>query len=123
MLTNEQVQEMINSGLVEIGSHTLDHVNLPKLSNEDKIKQIKESKDKIEEIFKIKCDSFAYPFGFFDKESIETVEKMNYTNATTTVNGVFDKTRYSNFEIPRIMISGRQGIFSFILKMKKGRNR
>jgi hypothetical protein len=31
--------------------------------------------------------------------------------------------RYSNFEIPRIMVSGRQGLFAFILKMKKGRNR
>ena len=123
MLTNEQILEMLDSGLVEIGSHTLDHVNLPKLSNEDKIKQIEESKDKIEEIFKIKCNSFAYPFGFFDKDSVKIVEEISYSNATTTVNGVFDKTKFSNFEIPRIMISGRQGIFSFILKIKKGRNR
>lgn len=123
MLSNEQIKEMIDSGLIEIGSHTLDHVNLPKLSNEEKIRQIKESKEKIEEIFNITCNSFAYPFGFFDKDSVKIVEDFSYTNATTTVNGVFDKTKYSNFEIPRIMISGRQGLFSFILKMKKGRNR
>ena len=123
MLSNEQIKEMIDSGLIEIGSHTLDHVNLPKLSNEEKIRQIKESKEKIEEIFNITCNSFAYPFGFFDKDSVKIVEDLSYTNATTTVNGVFDKTKYSNFEIPRIMISGRQGLFSFILKMKKGRNR
>ena len=36
MLSNEQIKEMLDSGLVEIGSHTLDHVNLPKLSNEEK---------------------------------------------------------------------------------------
>ena len=123
MLSNEQIKEMIDSRLIEIASHTLDHVNLPKLSNEEKIRQIKESKEKIEEIFNITCTSFAYPFGFFDKDSIKIVEDLSYTNATTTVNGVFDKTKYSNFEIPRIMVSGRQGLFSFILKMKKGRNR
>lgn len=123
MLSNEQIKEMIDSGLIEIGSHTLDHINLPKLSNEEKIRQIKESKEKIEEIFNITCNSFAYPFGFFDKDSVKIVEEISYSNATTTVNGVFDKTKYSNFEIPRIMVSGRQGLFSFILKMKKGRNR
>ena len=123
MLTNEQIKEMINSGLVEIGSHTLDHVNLPKLTKEEKAKQIIESKKQIEEIFNIKCVSFAYPFGFFDKDSVKIVEELGYLNAITTVNGVFDKSKYSDFEIPRIMISGKQEIFSFILKIKKGRNR
>ena len=123
MLSNEQINEMINSGLIEIGSHTLDHVNLPKLTNEEKTIQLKESKEKIEEIFNITCNSFAYPFGFFDEDSVKIVNEANYTNSTTTVNSVFDKNKYTNFEIPRIMISGRQGLFSFILKIKKGRNR
>jgi peptidoglycan/xylan/chitin deacetylase (PgdA/CDA1 family) len=123
MLSNEQIKEMIDSGLIEIGSHTLDHVNLPKLTNEEKTIQLKESKKEIEEIFNITCNSFAYPFGFFDKDSVKIVEDLGYTNATTTVNGVFDKTKYSNFEVPRIMVSGRQGLFSFILKMKKGKSR
>lgn len=123
MLSNEQIKEMLDSGIVEIGSHTLDHVNLPKLNKEEKNKQIIESKQQIEKVFNIKCNSFAYPFGFFDEDSLKIVNEANYTNATTTVNGVFDKNKYSNFEIPRIMISGRQGLFSFILKIKKGRNR
>lgn len=123
MLSNEQIKTMLESGLIEIGSHTLDHVNLPKLNKEEKEKQLIESKKQIEEIFDIKCDSFAYPFGFYDKNSVAIVENAAYTNATTTVNGVFDKNKYSNFEIPRIMVSGRQGLYAFILKMKKGRNR
>lgn len=123
MLTNEQIKEILNSGLIEIGSHTLDHVDLPKLNKEQKIKQIEESKKQIENIFDIKCNSFAYPFGFYDDDSVEIVKNSAYTNATTTVNAVFDKDKYSNFEIPRIMVSGRQGLFAFILKMKKGRNR
>ena len=123
MLSNEQIKEMLYSRLIEIGSHTLDHVNLPKLNKEEKKKQIIESKKQIENVFNIKCNSFAYPFGFFDEDSVKIVNEANYTNATTTVNSVFDKNKYTNFEIPRIMISGRQGLFSFILKIKKGRNR
>ena len=63
MLNDEQIKIMIDSGLIEIGSHTLDHVNLPKLDKENKDKQLIESKKQIEQIFKIKCNSFAYPFG------------------------------------------------------------
>ena len=123
MLNNEQIRTMIKSGLIEIGSHTLDHVNLPKLNKEEKHKQLIQSKKQIEEIFDIKCTSFAYPFGFYDKDSVEIVKNSGYKNATTTVNSIFDKDKYSNFEIPRIMVSGRQGLFAFILKMKKGTNR
>ncbi len=123
MLSNEQIKEMINSGLIEIGSHTLDHVNLPKLTKEEKEKQILESKKQIEDIFNIQCLSFAYPFGFFDNQDIEILQNSSYSNATTTVNGVYDESKFSNFLIPRIMISGRQNFYSFILKMNKGRSR
>lgn len=123
MLSDEQIKVMIQSGLIEIGSHTLDHVNLPELSFEEKTIEIKKSKEKLEKIFDIKCTSFAYPFGFFDSDSIKIVEESNYANATTTVNDIYNTSKYSKFEIPRIMISGRQRLFSFILKIKKGRNR
>ena len=123
MLSNEQIKEMLDSGLIEIGSHTLDHVNLPKLTKDEKEKQIIESQKQIEEIFNIKCTSFAYPFGFFDNQDVEILKNSSYTNATTVVNGVYDKTKYSDFLIPRIMISGRQNMYSFILKMQKGQSR
>ena len=123
MLSNTQIKEMLNSNLIEIGSHTLDHVNLPKISEDEKLKQIKESKEQIEKTFNINCNSFAYPFGFFDNESVKMVEACCYTNAVTTINGVFNKSKDSIFKIPRILISGRQGIFAFILKIKKGRSR
>lgn len=123
MLSNEQIKSMIDSNLIEIASHTLDHSNLPSLNIEDKIKQINESKKELERIFSIDCKSFAYPFGFFDEKDVKIVENALYTNATTTVNDVYKKDEYSKFLTPRIMISGRQSLFSFILKMNKGRSR
>jgi len=123
MLSNEQLKEMINSGLIEIGSHTLDHSNLPSLSKEEKEKQILESKSKLESVFSITCKSFAYPFGFFDGEDISLVEKSSYLNGTTTVVDVYKNDKYKKFEIPRIMISGRQSLLSFILKMNKVKSR
>lgn len=123
MLSNKQIEELIKSGLIEIGSHTLDHVNLPELNINEKKQQLSKSKEQLEELFKINCTSFAYPFGFHDEKDVSLVEELNYSNATTTYNSVYDKKLFSNYKIPRIMISGRQGILAFILKIKKGRVR
>lgn len=121
MLSDDEVKILLDSGLAEIGSHTLDHVNLPSLSDSEKELQMSISKQEIEKKFGIKCETFAYPFGFFDKSSVE-IAKKHYKFATTTHNDVY-KSSYNNHEIPRIMISGRGGILNFILKIKKGRDR
>ena len=122
MLSDEEVRELLRSGLIEIGSHTLDHANLPSLGAQEQLRQMSESKSEIEAKFDISCSAFAYPFGFYDEISVGCAREAGFSCAVTTQNDVL-RPHYSNFEIPRIMVSGRQGLFSFILKMKKGRNR
>ncbi len=119
----EMVREMTESGLIDIGSHTIHHVNLPTLSYEQQEEEIAHSKTIIEQAYNITCKSFAYPFGFYDDTSVALVQKHGYTSAVTTVPKFLpweDKNRY---EIPRVIISGRQSLFDFKLKMLKGRNR
>lgn len=123
MLSDVEIKTMIKSNLIEIGSHTINHANLKSLSKDDKQKQIINSKEIIEKHFNISCNSFAYPFGFYDKLDVQIVKQANYKVATTTYNDVYNKVLYTDFEIPRIMISGRQNILSFILKIKKGQSR
>lgn len=123
MLSDEQVKTMLQSGLIEIGSHTLNHANLPKISNNEKQNEIENSKKEIETKFNIKCESFAYPFGFYDEKSRDFVQKFGYKSAVTTQNSVYFKDKFNEFEIPRILISGRQEMLAFILKMKNGRVR
>ena len=122
MLSDEEVRELLQSGLIEIGSHTLDHANLPSLDAQEQLRQMSESKREIEAKFEISCSAFAYPFGFYDEISVRCAREADFSCAVTTQNDVL-RPHYSNFEIPRIMVSGRPGLFSFILKMKKGRNR
>ncbi|ANE36356.1 polysaccharide deacetylase [Campylobacter iguaniorum] len=123
MLSNDEVAQMIASGLIEIGSHTMDHANLPALSTDEKWAQIHKSKVNIENIFGTTCETFAYPFGFFDNESALAVEKAGYKAAVTTKNDVYKKSVYNKYKMPRIMISGRQGMLAFKLKIKNGRVR
>lgn len=123
MLTHEMVHEMIHSGLIDIGSHTMHHVNLPALSLEDKEQEIAKSKELIEKHYGIICKSFAYPFGFYDQASIELVQQHGYSSAVTTVPKYSEWKEENRYEVPRVIISGRQSFFDFKLKMIKGRNR
>jgi len=123
MLSHDMVQEMLASGLIEFGSHTLNHVNLPTLSAEKKQTEIAQSKIMLEEQYAILCESFAYPFGFFDPEDVSLIEKNGYTNAVTTINGYEAWENTNKFQLKRVMISGRQGMIDFMLKITKGKNR
>lgn len=118
-LLDEQISELINSGLIEIGSHTMTHDNLPTLNKRQKLDEIKNSKLEIEKKFNIKCISFCYPFGLYDKEDIKLVQE-SYTNATTTTKGIDDLTKSDLFELKRITISGKDNMFAFKIKLKRG---
>lgn len=122
-LDDLEVKEMIESGLIEIGSHTLNHLNLKKLSLKQKEDEIINSKKYIEDKYNIVCKSFAYPFGSYDQSDIEIVKKAGYLNASSTKNKIFNPDVNSKFEIPRLYINGNYNMIQFILKIKKGRVR
>lgn len=86
-LNEKQIRELAESGLVEIGSHTLDHVYLKVAPDIYAEKQIVESKRKFEERFGIKIKTFAYPYGAFNNKNIESVKKAGYTAAVSVISG------------------------------------
>jgi peptidoglycan/xylan/chitin deacetylase (PgdA/CDA1 family) len=60
----QQIKELSDSGLVTIGSHSMNHPNLTEVDADDKLKyEILESKRILEETLHKKVDFFSYPFG------------------------------------------------------------
>ena len=120
-LLDDQVKELLESGLVEIGSHTVTHDNLPMIAEEQKHDEIVGAKKKIENLFGIKCNSFCYPFGLFDQTDLLLVESAGYTNATTVETGISDLKETSPYLLKRITVSGKDNFYAFQLKLKNGR--
>lgn len=119
-LQNDQVKNLLMSGLIEIGSHTMTHDNLKHLAQKQKLYEIFESKATLEKQLGIKCRSFCYPFGIYGKEDIALVSQAGYTNATTTLKGI-DTSNYSNpYELKRITINGKDTFLAFRLKLTRG---
>ena len=120
-LKDTEVELMIQSGLIEIGSHTLTHANLPALEEKQKRVEICKSKQMIEEQFSLECTSFAYPFGMYDETDKKIVQQCGFTHAVTTKPGIVDLVSCHPYEIPRITISGKDSMLSFVLKLRQGK--
>ncbi len=120
-LQDEQVEKLIESGIIEIGSHTLTHDNLPTLTIEKKHEEIIDSRNLIKEKFNIECESFCYPFGLYDEVDLKMVEQAGYISATTVEKGIDDFSIANPYILKRITLSGKDNFYAFILKLKMGR--
>ena len=78
-LTWDQVREMQESGLVDIGSHTLNNKNLTQIRSRDKLwDQIYGSKQAIEWYLKKPVQFIAYPGGQYDEGVAQMSKEVGY---------------------------------------------
>jgi peptidoglycan/xylan/chitin deacetylase (PgdA/CDA1 family) len=59
-----------------------------KLTDQQCLDELVESKHQLEQITGQAVSSFAYPFGIYSERDVELVRQANYTNAVTTVEGI-----------------------------------
>ncbi len=118
-LTDEQVQAMLDSGVFELGGHTLTHCNLNQLTQEQKLHELTESKNILEKNFNTKILSFAYPFGIYKTEDVALVKACGYTSAVTTEAGI-DQEGADFLQLSRVKISGKDNFYAFKLRIKTG---
>lgn len=114
-LTPEMVQELSDNGM-EIGSHTLTHNDLTKISETELTKELADSKRYLEEITKTPIDFLCYPAGQFNKQVIEESKKAGYLGAVTTQMGKATHTQDS-FQWKRVRINYSDGLNGFIKKI------
>ena len=116
LMNFEQISEWLINGF-NIGSHTLDHVDLTKLNKNDKINQIINSKKYLNSMFNTKINTFAFPFGSYDDEAQSIINKY-YDYAVTTKRSRFVKNKFNNKLLPRVPVSKDDSLFKFFLKIK-----
>lgn len=84
-LGEREIGELLQSGLVEIGSHTRRHLDLTSIKEETANEEIFGNKTKLETMFNIPVSSFAYPYGSFSQETVGLVKKAGYTSAVSVI--------------------------------------
>lgn len=97
----EQLEDMADRGVFEIQSHTLDHSDLARLSDEDAWRQILDSKNLLESRLGLPMTFFCYPYGAYTQQTAELVKKAGYRGALTTHYGLRHSAK-TLYETPRV---------------------
>jgi peptidoglycan/xylan/chitin deacetylase (PgdA/CDA1 family) len=81
--TEEQVEKIASAGL-EVGAHTLNHVDLSTVPYDVAFRELKDSKDRLEQITGSSVESAAYPFGNASEETLAACRAAGFTSAVRT---------------------------------------
>ncbi len=111
-LTWQMIDEMQRSGLIEFGSHTLDHRELPSLSDSAAKQEIEQSKQILESHLGHPVRSFCYPAGRVSDRDVEFVHNAEYEIAVTTKPG-YAKPDQDPLRLPRMRIHGSTTLSQF----------
>jgi peptidoglycan/xylan/chitin deacetylase (PgdA/CDA1 family) len=82
------------------------HLHLNKLSYENQLEELKNSRDKLKNIINKEITTVAYPFGDFNDNTKKAVKDAGYTLAFTTNRGYADKDD-SAILLDRIYVSSK----------------
>ncbi len=116
-LTDAQVKEMIDSGLVSVESHTLSHRELTTISLEEQRKEILESKELFENRFGINLSTICYPVGDYNSKTIE-ISKEKYKYGLAMTGGVYYSDKHDLYSIPRIYANRSMPLSTFANYLK-----
>lgn len=117
-LSDAEISVMLESGLIELGGHTIHHPSLPRLGDAEAWSEIHGCKGALETTFAVNAPTFCYPFGHFGERETDLVRKSDFIGAVTTEQGIVGK---DPFTLPRVKVSGTEGMFAFKLRMRTGK--
>lgn len=111
-LTKTDIKRISDSGLFSIQSHSATHPELTKVTTYEH--ELKDSKEKIEQITGKPVIALAYPYGLYNNKVIEETKKY-YTYGISTIPNYFIKKGKKDelYKIPRIYITYTMNIDEF----------
>jgi len=116
-LNDEQIKELDMTGLVEIGSHTIYHPKLTKISASERMRELEQSKDELEELLDKEITVLAYPFGLYNDDVKALSKAVGYKAGLT-----YDQDAWQNpddlMELTRISVYPNLNVVRFLEKLK-----
>ena len=103
-MSESQLISLANNDLFTIGGHTATHPILTSHSREFQREEIKMNKDYLESLIKKKIDSFAFPHGNFNSDTIAELKDLEFRTSFTTVGKSVQKIGEDPFLIGRVQV-------------------
>lgn len=127
--TWEQAKEMEASGLIEIQSHTVNHLRMTSLDWNETIRQIRKSKYDIERNLGRECDMLAYPYGDYNEQIKLAARAAGYKMQLLVDNKVTEEEYDVNIpsegveNVVRMTIAGSMGNVNVIEIIRRTLNK
>ncbi|MDO5516761.1 MAG: polysaccharide deacetylase family protein [Clostridium sp.] len=116
-LSEDAIKEMSQNN-IDIESHTVHHNHLNKLDYDEQLKELNDSKEKLESITGKKVNAIAFPFGDYNKDSVLAAKNSGYDMAFTTNRGFADRDD-NPLELDRIYVSSYYDMDTFKSLLEK----
>jgi len=103
-LSEEDIKKFADYELCTLGTHSVSHPHLDTLSYELQYKELKESKEVLENIIGKEITQMSYPHGLYNLDTIKLTEKLGYNLVSSSHIGLnsassFDPRRLKRIEI------------------------
>ena len=98
VLRAEALRPLLGQGF-EIGAHTMSHRILPGLPDKELSREVRGSKQTLEEQLGVEVRMFCYPPGRYDRKVVDYVQQSGFEGARTT-RMLAHTLRFSRFEMP-----------------------
>jgi len=115
-VTSDEVVELDRAG-IEIGSHTVSHPDLARMSFASAMFQVAEAKHVLEALVDHPVLDFAYPSGRYNPDTIIALEKAGYDTAVTTAAYPLTHSLANRFTWSRVRVSGGELLPGFITSL------
>lgn len=115
-LTWDQIKAM-QARRTEIGSHTLSHSAMGKITSDEKKREAILSKKILEENLGTKVSFLAYPYGSFDEESFTILKEAGYLGACTGLAGL-NLPKDNSYRLKRVNLPHpKYGLWEFRIRL------
>jgi peptidoglycan/xylan/chitin deacetylase (PgdA/CDA1 family) len=102
-LDPDEARELAASNAFSIGAHSISHASLPALTDDDKRREVGDSRSACEQLIGRAVAGFAYPFGDRDRATERVVAESGFLHACATDPGVAVSIR-DRFHLPRVAV-------------------
>jgi peptidoglycan/xylan/chitin deacetylase (PgdA/CDA1 family) len=117
-MSRHAVRAVLRNGW-ELGSHTIDHVDVTTLGPRRLRYEIGSSRRYFERTFGVRVESFCYPGGRFDHAAVGEVERAGYATATTVKEGL--ATRRRRYTLRRIRVDAGDTVADLAARLPRRR--
>lgn len=117
-LNEKELRELQQSGYITIGSHTVSHLELDKMSFDKQLSEMKLSKDKLESVIGSKVEYISYPYGNNNADTLKAAEIAGYTMGFA-VDGDYTRADNRYYDLKRFWAMSDIEYFKEVCKVSR----